>query len=320
MQEKRVNIIILNYNGKPLLRKYLPSVIEASGKSCHECRVSVIDNKSTDGSAAFVKENFKEVVLYEALENRVLCSYNEFLRSIDDEIVIFLNTDIRVDPYFVDPLVGHFDDEDVLFVSPKELSMNGQYQGNLNKAKFRFGTLSVKVEEEDYNRLQYDISVHGGAFDREKFLFLGGYDDIYLPGIVEDFDLCYRGWKYGWKGIYEPASFYYHEGSTSFNKKYGERGKSLLAYRNTYLFLWKNITSRRLIFYHVVFTPILLLAALLRLRWLVIKGFFQALRMLPIVLKRRISVTSQFRISDEELIMRASLPYQSITEPPQTSI
>ena len=320
MRKRKVNIIILNYNGKFLLEKYLPSVVVASEKSSHECRVSVIDNKSTDGSAAFIKQNFKDVILYEAEENRVLCSYNEYLRTIDDEIVIFLNTDIQVDAYFVDPLVGHFNDEDVLFVSPKELSMNGQYQGNLNKARFRFGTLSVKVEKEDHNRLQYDISVHGGAFNREKFLFLGGYDDMYLPGIVEDFDLCYRGWKYGWKGIYEPVSFYYHEGSTSFNAKYGERGKSLLAYRNTFLFLWKNITSERLIFNHVVFTPVLLFTAFLRLRWLVIKGFFQALRMLPTALKRRVAVTSQFRISDEELIRRASLPFQSITEPPQTSI
>src|SRR3989304_7486018 len=125
MRKRKVNIIILNYNGKFLLEKYLPSVVVASEKSSHECRVSVIDNKSTDGSAAFIKQNFKDVILYEAEENRVLCSYNEYLRTIDDEIVIFLNTDIQVDAYFVDPLVGHFNDEDVLFVSPKELSMNG---------------------------------------------------------------------------------------------------------------------------------------------------------------------------------------------------
>lgn len=306
---KNVNIIILNYNGRKLLEKYLPSIIKASKKSMHHCIVSIIDNKSEDDSTAFVRKNYSDVILYEASENKVLCSFNEYLKKIDDNIVIFLNNDIRVDEGFVDPLVSHFEDKDVLFVAPKEYSMSGIYQGNLNRLVFKFGLLYTAVQKENYDKAQYDSSVHGGAFDRAKFLELGGYDDLYLPGIFEDLDLCYRGWKRGWKGIYEPKSFYYHEGSTSFNEVYGQRIKRLLAFRNTFLFFWKNITSNGMFLTHVICLPILLLFNILRGRWLFIKGFFQALLMLDKVIKKRSLAVRQFYINDKEAINRTRMPY-----------
>jgi len=305
MDKKKVNIILLNYNGRELLRKYLPSAVEASKNSKHNCRVSVIDNRSVDGSIKFVMDNFKDVIVYKAKENKVLCSYNDYLKEIDDDIVIFLNTDIKVDVSFVDPLIEHFDDKDLLFVAPKELSMEGNYQGNLNKLRFKFGILSTIVNKEGHERLQNDISVHGGAFDRKKFLKLGGYDNLYLPGIVEDLDLCYRGWKHGWKGLYEPKSFYYHEGSTTFNAEYGRDGKLLLAHRNTFLFFWKNVTSMKMILKHILFIPPLLIGALLRGRLIFIEGFFHALRGIPLVLQKRREASSQFILSDEDVIEKA---------------
>src|SRR3989338_4923816 len=271
---KKVNMVLLNYNGRGLLEKYLPSVILAAKNSTHKCTVSVIDNKSTDESVAFIKEKYSDVFIYQAKENKVLCSYNEYLSKIDDDVVIFLNTDMKVDPFFVDPLIKYFDEKDLLFVAPKALNMNGQYHGNLNSITLRFGILSAVVQHKNNDKTQHDASVHGGAFDRKKFLFLGGYDDMYLPGIIEDLDLCYRGWKHGWKGLYEPESFYYHEGSASFNKKYGNKNRLILAHRNTFLFFWKNITSKRLILFHIIFLPFLLCISLLCGKWFRIKSFY----------------------------------------------
>lgn len=305
-----VNIVILNYNGKHLLLRYLPSVIAASRRSHHECKVSVVDNKSSDGSAEFIKTNYTDVSVYEAKENRVLCSYNEYLKTIADDIVILLNTDIEVDPNFVDPLVSHFINEDILFVAPKELNMSGIYHGNLNRLYHRFGLVSAAPKGDDYNLLQYDITVGAGAFNRLKFLELGGYDDMYLPGIIEDFDLCYRGWKYGWRGVYEPKSFYFHEGGGSFKLKYRRDETDILAQRNTFLFFWKNITSKRLIFMHILALPLLLSAALLRGKLYIIKGFIRALKMRKTAFAKRRTAAIQASISDEEIIRRVNLSYK----------
>ena len=311
MNQKKVNLILLNYNGKGLLEKYLPSVIEASRNSRNLCRVSVIDNKSSDGSIGFVKNNYREVDLYEAKENKVLCSYNDYLKTIDDDIIVILNTDVKADPYFVDPLVEHFDDKDILFVAPKELSMEGEYRGNLNRLSFKLGLISTVPQTKNMDMQQYDCSVGGGAFDRKKILYLGGFDDLYLPGIFEDLDICYRGWKHGWIGIYEPNSFYYHEGGVTFNEQYGNKAKTILAHRNTFLFFWKNITSRKMIFIHIISLPILLVMALVRGRWLFIRGFFQALGMRKAALKRKALLKGQFTITDEEVFRKTQLPYRS---------
>ena len=49
------------------------------------------------------------------------------------------------------------------------------------------------------------------AFDRRKFLELGGFDEILKPFYLEDTDLGYMAWKRGWKVLYQPASVVYHE-------------------------------------------------------------------------------------------------------------
>ncbi|MBN1405545.1 MAG: glycosyltransferase, partial [Candidatus Omnitrophica bacterium] len=114
----KVNIIILNYNGRDLLKKYLPSVIDAAKKSKHNCIVTVLDNKSTDDSVQLLKNEFPEINIYIAKENKVYCSFNKIAETINDDIIVLLNNDIKTEQDFIDPLIGHFlDNPDVFFVA-----------------------------------------------------------------------------------------------------------------------------------------------------------------------------------------------------------
>ncbi|MBI4708374.1 MAG: glycosyltransferase [Candidatus Omnitrophica bacterium] len=301
MNSKKINLVVLNYNGKHLLEKYLSSILFAAKKTKYPCRVTVVDNKSSDDSVDFVKSKFPEISVYVAKENRVLCSLNDYFKEIDDDIVVILNNDLRLDAEFVDPLMPYFDKKEILFVAPKELDLAGNYRGNLNRVVLKFGLLSAAPELKGIDFAQYDISVGGGAFDRKKLLELDGYDELYLPGIFEDFDVCYRGWKHGWKGVYEPKSFYYHEGSVSFNAKYSSNAKMRISCRNAFLFFWKNVCSRKMILLHIIFIPFLLTMALLRLRFAFILGFFDALGRFKAVLRSRAVAKKQFKISDEDV-------------------
>jgi len=311
MKKRSVNIILLNYNGRDLLEKYLPHAIEASRNSHHSCRVSVVDNCSTDDSVAFLKESFPEIKLYMAKENRVLCSFNDYVRTIDDEIVIFLNTDIKLAPDFVDPLVDKFDDQSLFFVAPKECSMEGAFQGGLNRGAFELGFFKNKVKLEDQDRVQYTLSAHGGATDRKKFIELGGYDNMYLPGYVEDLDICYRAWKRGWTGIYEPQSVQFHEGCTTFNKAYGYNKKLTIIHRNIFLFIWKNVTSLKQIFLHAFFVIPRVVACLVTGRWYFVSGFFQAIGRMPQALRKRKLVRDTFVLSDEDVLSKIDQPTAS---------
>ncbi len=286
-----INIIILNYNGRDLLAECLPSIVEASHTSKFSCKVTVIDNVSNDDSMEFVRANFSDVEVVEAKENLVLCSYNDVLRSIKDDIVILLNNDIKVRNDFVDPLIELFKQEDVFLVSPKSYFFDGRYEGGKSYAFMRYGIFgtdhSFKEDCEKANEKSYTFASGCGAFNREKFLELGGYDDLYLPGRLEDADLCFRAWKSGYKCYYQPESVVYHKGAESFNDNFGVSGTLVITFRNVFFFMWKNISSPLFLLEHIVLLFPRLIFACLRGQTEFVYGFLKAIPLLPQALKRR---------------------------------
>lgn len=283
----KVDILVLNYNGKNLLLKFLPSVLKAAAYSKHECRVSVVDNASVDGSPAFLKERFKDIGLFPVSKNDVLCSYNEVLKQIDSDVVILLNNDIETKEDFVDYLIEHFKDEDVFFVAPRLMNFDNSYNGGRSYLKFNFGILKAVVDTDNALVPGETVSIATGAFRRSMFLRLGGFDRLYLPGIWEDVDICYRAILLGKKGFYEPRSIIWHNESTTFKREYGEKAKLILAHRNMFLFFWKNIYDKGLIIKHILLCPPRIIYSIISGKKEFAMGFLAALAKLPEALSIR---------------------------------
>jgi hypothetical protein len=93
-------VVIPNWNGKDLLEKYLPSVIEAlSGDPANE--IIVVDNGSDDGSADFVEKTFAGVRVLALPTNLGFGGgSNAGFRAAKNDIVVLLNSDMRVDRGF----------------------------------------------------------------------------------------------------------------------------------------------------------------------------------------------------------------------------
>lgn len=292
----KVNIIILNYNGRKILEECLPSICEAQKNSKNSCTLTVLDNLSTDTSLEYIGNNFAKVKIVLAQENLFLCSYNDFIRQLNDDIVILLNNDIKLDKDFVDPLVEIFEKyPDAFIATPKCWTFgsdNITLEGGATKIAIKYGMFRADIRYKEY-LLHQDTpgyTASGGsvvAFRRDRFLELGGYDNLYLPGRLEDVDICYRGYKRGWKGYYEPKSLSYHKGFESFHKSFGKNKTLTIAYRNTFLFMWKNIIDTSLTTKHILFLIPRLAHALLTLNFCFIKGFFLALGRLPKTLAKR---------------------------------
>jgi GT2 family glycosyltransferase len=276
-------IVLLNYNGKALLEKYIPSFEKAIACSRFSCELWVLDNCSRDGSVEWLKNRFPAVKVFEARENRVLCSYNDFAAEVKRDVLIFMNNDIGVDENFIDPLIEPFTrDETVFFVTPKCFSVADQrYEGNKTKAGVRYGVFWAASIYPGYEKetelLSRSFQGGFGAFDRQKFLQLGGYDDLYLPGRLEDADICFRAQKRGWKVLYAPKSVVYHEGGTSFHKRFGIKKTLVINWRNTFLFMWKNLSDRTNFLSWPLWALPRMGYALLRGQWELPVGFFQAL-------------------------------------------
>ena len=241
-------------------------------------------------------------------KNRVFCSYNGVVEAQKEEIAILLNNDIRVERDFIDPMVETFRKHSSAFmVAPKCYDFTGKsLEGGRSKGFVRFGWFGAMARfkgwENEVERPGHTFQTGFGAVRRDRFLDLGGYDDLYLPGRLEDADLCFRAWKKGWKCYYEPRSVVYHLGGASFKKDFGQRGISEIDSRNSALFFWKNISGPIYWSAHVLFMPARICLWLLRKDKAAVRGLMQAFGRVPRVLEKRAKARNAgYKLPDREV-------------------
>lgn len=104
----KVSVVILNWNGADMLRRFLPSVISCSqGKGIEVC---VADNGSSDDSCRIVEEEFPSVRLIRLPENYGFADgYNKALEQVDAEYVVLLNSDVEVSSDWLSAIVSYMD-------------------------------------------------------------------------------------------------------------------------------------------------------------------------------------------------------------------
>jgi GT2 family glycosyltransferase/glycosyltransferase involved in cell wall biosynthesis len=254
------SIVIPNWNGRDLLEKYLPSVI-ASVAVHPESEVVVVDNGSTDGSTEFVRQRFPEVRLIALDQNLGFGGgSNAGFRAALHDIVVLLNNDMRVDGDFLPPLLGAFTDEKIFSVScqiffsdPAKL----REETGLTESWWQQGALRVRHRADPAISEPYPCAYGGGgscAYDRRKFLELGGFDELLAPFYLEDTDIGYLAWKRGWKILYQPTSIVYHEHRGTIGRRFSDAQIQAVLKKNFLLFVWKNIHEWRRLTAHFFFT------------------------------------------------------------------
>ncbi len=307
------SVVIPNWNGKDLLGKYLPSVIEAL-KNHSDNEIVVVDNGSTDGSAEFIRERFPSVRVI-ALDSNLGFGggSNIGFRAAKNDIVVLLNSDMRVDPDFLKPLLDAFSDEKIFAVScqiffsdPAKL----REETGLTQGWWESGGLRVRHRADEAIQSAYPCFYGGGgscAFDRRKFLELGGFDSLLAPFYLEDTDLGYLAWKRGWKVLYEPRSSVYHEHRGTIGKNFAQTQIDLVLKKNFILFCWKNIHELPRLLSHFLYTFAGAALSLLfgdapeRANF---SGIWRAFRQLPGALRSRNRARDLAVISDTEAFRR----------------
>ena len=246
-RREAASVVIPNWNGRDLLEKYLPPLIRAMGGHPNN-EIIVVDNGSTDGSAEFVRERFPEVRVLALPENLGFGGgSNAGFRAAKNDIVVLLNSDMRVAEDFLAPLLEGFTDPQVFAVSCQIFFSDPQKrreETGLTQGWWAHGMLRVRHREDEKVDRPFPCFYGGGgscAFDRRKFLELGGFDGLLRPFYLEDTDLGYRAWKRGWKILYQPASHVWHEHRGTIGKTFRREYIDNVIRRNFVLFAWKNI-------------------------------------------------------------------------------
>jgi GT2 family glycosyltransferase len=251
-----VSIVILNFNGKHFLEKFLPQVIQFSPG--HE--IVVADNHSTDESVNFLHTTFPTVRIIAFDENLGFCQgYNMALKQITSDFCVILNSDIEVTEGWLDPILGMLkSDPKIAAVQPKLLDYHhrdkfeyaGGAGGFMDKFGYPFcrGRIFESIET-DYG--QYDDNCEifwaTGAcliIRAELFRKYHGFDVDFFAH-MEEIDLCWRMKQDGYKVMYCAKSVVYHVGGGTLPPS--NPRKTYLNFRNSLLVLIKNLPVAELL-------------------------------------------------------------------------
>lgn len=251
----KTSIVILNYNGKEMLKEYLPKVIAFSG----DADIIVADNASTDGSVEMLAAEFPQVKTVVMDENYGFAGgYNIALKGITTEYIMLLNSDVEVTEEWLKVLEDFMDaHEDVAACQPKIRALKnrkafeyaGASGGFIDRLGYPYcrGRIFDTVEDDEG---QYDDAVEvmwatGAALiiRNKDWQMAEGFDASFFAH-NEEIDLCWRLRNMGRKIFVVPQSIVFHVGGATLAKS--NPRKTFLNFRNNLTMLYKNLPDREL--------------------------------------------------------------------------
>lgn len=254
---KKVSIVILNWNGSRLLRRFLPSVLAYSPG--HLTEVVVADNGSSDDSIELLKSSFPEVRIIPLDTNYGFAEgYNKALEQIDSEYTVLLNSDVEVTPGWLDAPLTVLDTEpSVAGVQPKiraekqkdHFEYAGAAGGYLDRYGYPFcrGRVMHVVEKDEgqYDQTADILWASGACLFIRTALYkeAGGLDPTFFAH-QEEIDLCWRLRCRGYRLVCTPQSVVYHVGGATLNME--SPHKTFLNFRNNLLMIYKNLSDKEL--------------------------------------------------------------------------
>jgi len=251
MKQPSVAIVILNWNGRKFLEKFMPSV---TASVYTNKKIIVADNASTDDSVVFLQQQYPGVGIIQNSSNEGFAKgYNTVLKQVQADYYILLNSDVEVTPGWIAPVIELMESDHAIAVcQPKLLAYQnkdhfeyaGACGGWLDTLGYPFNRGRVfDVTEKDsgqYDDVQQCFWASGAAFFVRSSVYyeLGGLDEFFFAH-QEEIDFCWRLQLAGYKVYVQPASVVYHLGGGTLPK--GNSQKTYLNFRNNLIMLAKNL-------------------------------------------------------------------------------
>ncbi|SMC00429.1 glycosyl transferase family 2 [Hymenobacter roseosalivarius DSM 11622] len=250
-----VAVVILNWNGRELLRTFLPSVLAHSDGA----RVVVVDNASTDDSVELLGGFFPTIEVIQHSENLGFCAgYNQALARIDAAYYVLLNSDVAVTPGWLRPLVALLDRQPLAaacqpkllaYAEPMQFEYAGAGGGYLDRLGYPLcrGRLfeTLETDHGQYNDARPVAWASGACMMVRASTWhkLDGLETAFFAH-MEEIDLCWRFWNAGYEVWYEGSSTVFHVGGGTLHKS--NPRKTYLNFRNGLALLYKNAPQSEL--------------------------------------------------------------------------
>lgn len=298
----KIAVVILNWNGKALLQKFLPSIVAHS----QEATIYVADNGSTDNTISFLKTKFPQVkIIQNTINGGYAKGYNDALKHVTEDVYCLINSDVEVTKNWLTPIIEIFKtDANTAIIQPKILDYKkkshfeyaGAAGGFIDKFGYPFcrGRIFDTIEEDQgqYNTNTNIFWASGACFfiRKETFNTLKGFDESFFAH-MEEIDLCWRAFNLGYTTKYVWQTVVYHFGGATLNASNPK--KTYLNFRNSLATITKNAPGN---IFFLLFTR-LALDGLAALKFLIsfkfshilaiLKAHFSFYARLPKLLKQR---------------------------------
>ena len=251
LSNKRIAVVILNYNGHELLKKFLPSVLKYSDKKLS--RIYIIDNNSSDESVSFISKTYPDIEVIKNDKNYGYADgYNVGLKKIDTDYYVLLNNDVEVTENWLSPMFELLESDESFatcqpkikyFKNKKLFDYAGGAGGYIDFLGYPFcrGRVFDFLEEDygQYDDLKEVFWTSGCCFMIKSKIFkkLEGFDKDFFAH-MEEVDLCWRLKNLQYKNFCQPKSIIYHSGGETLNKTNPK--KTFLNFRNNLIMILKN--------------------------------------------------------------------------------
>ena len=300
----KVAIVILNWNGRILLEKFIPTLLKYSRI---EADIYVADNNSSDDSIQYLRSNFPEIKIIKNEENGGFAKgYNDALKHVDADVYALVNSDIEVTKDWLAPVIEQFEN------NPKTVVVQPKLLDYKNKSKFEYAGaaggfvdfmgypfcrgrifMSLETEENQYDDTCDIFWATGACFFIRSNVYhmMNGFDEDYFAH-QEEIDLCWRIQNEGYNIKYTGSSMVYHIGGATLRETNPQ--KTYLNFRNSLYTISKNVPKRFLFFvimFRLLLDAIAGLKFIFELRpihtWAIIKAHLSFYRHLPRMLRKR---------------------------------
>lgn len=251
VNEPEVAVVILNWNGKGYLEKFLPFLMESTYRNK---RIIVADNASSDDSVSFLQQHYPGVTVIANASNEGFAKgYNTALRQVQADYYVLLNSDVEVTPGWIEPVIELMQKDPAIGAcQPKILAYN-------NKEKFEYAGASggwidnygypfargrvfdeCETDKGQYDNVQECFWATGAAMFVRANVYheLKGLDEYFFAH-QEEIDLCWRLQLSGYRVFVQPASAVFHVGGGTLPK--GNSYKTFLNFRNGLIMMYKNL-------------------------------------------------------------------------------
>jgi GT2 family glycosyltransferase len=294
-----ISVIIPAYKQTEMLIRNLRHNLRFFNK----CEVIVVNDYPSEPLTTF-REEFPQVKFIENIKNVGFGrTVNNGVSKASHDLIFLLNSDVvltddsfkQVDRKFVDPhLFG---------VSFAQIEKKDEIVGK-NKIFWKKGLFLHSKAFPMTSGINGWAEGGASILRKSQFLELKGFDPLYSPFYWEDIDLSYRAWKNGYKVQFDDTVRVEHHHESTIGSNFSRKHIQSIAYRNQFIFIWKNITDLSLILSHIIVLPKLLIKAVLERDSVLLKGFIEALKMIPQIWIARLSLKHSY--SDHAILRKFS--------------